>query len=66
MPELVPTDVDAALTRLFALLGVPVLAEGTVVLEFHESRLVKVKPTHIINVRRDRLAGVNKIVDSVK
>lgn len=63
---MVPADVDVALHRLFTLLGVPLLAEGTVVFEFHESKLVKVKPTPIINVRREKSASPQKQVDSTK
>lgn len=53
-------EVDAALRRLFGLLGVPMMTEGTVILEFHESCLVKVKPTVIINVRREKVLGGQK------
>jgi hypothetical protein len=47
-----PIDVDSAVTRLFTLLGVDPPREGSVTFDFHEARLMKVRPTSVITIRR--------------
>lgn len=66
MPEMLPIDVDAAVTRLFALLGVPLPTEGSVVFDFHEARLMKVRPTSVITVRRDKALHNEKVLATEK
>lgn len=60
MPELMPADVDAAVDRLFALLGISKPREGSVVFDFHEERLQKVRPTSVITVRRTQSTPIQK------
>lgn len=66
MPEMMPGDVDAAVDRLFALLGVSAPAEGSVIFDFHEGRVTKVRPTPVIVVRRHKELPNQKVVASRK
>jgi hypothetical protein len=49
-----PIDVDSAVTRLFALLGVPVPTEGNITLHFHQGKVEKHHTTHVGTVRRNK------------
>lgn len=46
--------IDAAVTRLFALIGADVPREGSVLMDFHEGLLRKVRPTPVITIQREK------------
>lgn len=47
-------DIDAAVQRLFTLLGESAPAEGSVIFDFHEGLLRKVRPTRVITIAREK------------
>jgi hypothetical protein len=44
-------EIDAAVVRLFTLLGIPVPAFGSVTLEFHDGTVHNVRPMTVIRIR---------------
>lgn len=59
-------EVDSVVTRLFALLGVSAPREGSVIFDFHEGLLRKVRPTQVINIERDKVSPSDKALASGK
>lgn len=45
---------DVMIERLFTLLDIPTPTEGSVLLEFHEGKVNKVRPTSVYKVTREK------------
>lgn len=58
---------DVMMARLLTLLQIPVPAEGSVVFEFHEGKVHKVRPTSVYKVTREKsLARASRPVHTLR